>query len=71
MKTLSSEGTLEQFKGRNTGPVIQFIKYGISGGLATLTHIEKIIVVDHPSHFQIIKDCTHVFIQSSHFLSHF
>ena len=26
---------LEQFKGRDAGPVVQFIKYGIAGGLAT------------------------------------
>lgn len=26
---------LEQFKGREAGPVVQFIKYGIAGGVAT------------------------------------
>ena len=29
----------EQFMGRTAGPLIQFIKYGISGGLATVVHI--------------------------------
>ena len=30
---------IEQFMGREAGPLIQFIKYGIAGGVATLTHI--------------------------------
>lgn len=30
---------LEQFKGQNHGPLVQFIKYGIAGGLATTVHI--------------------------------
>jgi putative flippase GtrA len=30
---------LKQFMGREANPFIQFIKYGISGGLATATHI--------------------------------
>jgi putative flippase GtrA len=30
---------IKQFTGRDAGPVIQFIKYGIAGGIATLTHI--------------------------------
>jgi len=30
---------IEQFTGREAGPLIQFIKYGIAGGIATLTHI--------------------------------
>jgi len=32
-------GIIEQFMGREAGPVIQFIKYGIGGGLATGVHI--------------------------------
>ena len=32
-------GILEQFTGREAGPLIQFIKYAIGGGVATLTHI--------------------------------
>lgn len=32
-------GILEQFAGRDAGPLIQFIKYGIGGGLATVAHI--------------------------------
>ena len=39
MKIFLSKGLLEQFKGNNSGPVAQFIKYAITGGLATLTHI--------------------------------
>lgn len=30
---------IEQFTGREAGPLIQFIKYGIAGGVATFTHI--------------------------------
>ena len=30
---------LEQFRGRNHGPAVQFVKYGISGGVATVVHI--------------------------------
>ena len=30
---------IEQFTGHEAGPLVQFIKYGISGGLATLSHI--------------------------------
>ena len=30
---------LEQFLGRDAGPLVQFIKYGIAGGLATAVHI--------------------------------
>lgn len=30
---------LEQFTGREAGPLIQFIKYAIAGGVATATHI--------------------------------
>jgi putative flippase GtrA len=32
-------GIIEQFMGREAGPLIQFIKYAIGGGIATLTHI--------------------------------
>ena len=34
-----SDSYIEQFKGVEAGPVVQFIKYGISGGLATFVHI--------------------------------
>ena len=30
---------LRQFKGRQHGPLVQFIKYGIAGGIATAVHI--------------------------------
>lgn len=30
---------IDQFTGREAGPLIQFIKYAIGGGIATLTHI--------------------------------
>jgi putative flippase GtrA len=30
---------LQQFKQRDAGPLVQFIKYGISGGVATAVHI--------------------------------
>jgi putative flippase GtrA len=30
---------LEQFLGRDAGPMVQFIKYAIGGGVATATHI--------------------------------
>jgi len=30
---------LSQFKGHNHGPLVQFIKYGIAGGVATGVHI--------------------------------
>jgi putative flippase GtrA len=30
---------LNQFKGRQHGPLVQFIKYGIAGGIATAVHI--------------------------------
>lgn len=30
---------IEQFKGLDAGPLVQFIKYGIAGGLATFVHI--------------------------------
>ncbi len=30
---------LEQFMGRDAGPLIQFIKYGLAGGVATGAHI--------------------------------
>ena len=30
---------IEQFTGREAGPLIQFIKYAIGGGIATLVHI--------------------------------
>jgi putative flippase GtrA len=30
---------LEQFTGRDAGPVVQFVKYAIGGGMATATHI--------------------------------
>ena len=33
------EGILEQFTGRRHGPVVQFIKYAIAGGVATVVHI--------------------------------
>lgn len=32
-------GILEQFKRREAGPLVQFIKYGISGAIATTSHI--------------------------------
>lgn len=34
-----SQNYIEQFKGLDAGPLIQFIKYGIAGGLATFVHI--------------------------------
>ncbi|MBF0375858.1 MAG: GtrA family protein [Desulfamplus sp.] len=34
-----SKNYIEQFKGLEATPLIQFIKYGISGGLATFVHI--------------------------------
>ena len=34
-----NESYIEQFKGLEAGPLVQFIKYGISGGLATFVHI--------------------------------
>jgi putative flippase GtrA len=36
---MSQMTIVEQFKGRNAGPVVQFIKYGIGGGVATAVHI--------------------------------
>ena len=36
---LLSASYIEQFKGLEAGPLVQFIKYGISGGLATFVHI--------------------------------
>lgn len=30
---------IEQFMGREAGPLVQFIKYAIAGGAATVTHI--------------------------------
>ena len=30
---------VEQFMGREAGPLVQFIKYSIAGGIATATHI--------------------------------
>jgi putative flippase GtrA len=30
---------VDQFLGREAGPLVQFVKYGICGGVATLTHI--------------------------------
>lgn len=30
---------LKQFKGHEHGPLVQFIKYGIGGGIATVVHI--------------------------------
>jgi len=30
---------LEQFMGREAGPLVQFIKYGLAGGMATAVHI--------------------------------
>ena len=33
------EGIIDQFKGQEAGPTIQFVKYAISGGIATLFHI--------------------------------
>lgn len=30
---------IEQFLGRKSGPAVQFIKYGLSGGVATAVHI--------------------------------
>lgn len=30
---------VRQFKGREHGPLVQFIKYGLSGGVATAVHI--------------------------------
>lgn len=32
-------GLLRQFMGKEAGPLAQFIKYGVAGGLATLTYI--------------------------------
>ena len=34
-----SDSYIEQFKGVEAGPLVQFIKYGIAGGLATFVHI--------------------------------
>ena len=34
-----SESYIEQFKGVDASPLVQFVKYGISGGLATFVHI--------------------------------
>lgn len=34
-----SDNYIEQFKGVEAGPLIQFVKYGISGGFATFVHI--------------------------------
>lgn len=34
-----SKSYIDQFKGLEAGLLVQFIKYGISGGLATLVHI--------------------------------
>lgn len=39
MKSLFSKDLLEQLKGNNSSPVVQFVKYAIAGGLATLIHI--------------------------------
>ena len=33
------ENILRQFKGREHGPVVQFIKYAVAGGIATAAHI--------------------------------
>lgn len=35
----SLQDLIRQFKGREAHPFIQFIKYGIAGAIATLTHI--------------------------------
>ncbi|MBC8453718.1 GtrA family protein [PVC group bacterium] len=32
-------GIIEQFMGHDAGPLIQFIKYGIAGGISTVVHI--------------------------------
>jgi putative flippase GtrA len=32
-------GLLAQFTGRNHGPLVQFIKYGIAGSIATVVHV--------------------------------
>jgi putative flippase GtrA len=34
-----NESYIKQFKGLEAGPFVQFVKYGISGGLATFVHI--------------------------------
>ena len=39
MEVLLSDSYFEQFKGVEAGPLVQFLKYGISGGLATFVHI--------------------------------
>ena len=36
-----SNNYIEQFKGVEAGPLIQFVKYGISGGLATFVPIRS------------------------------
>lgn len=36
---LLNENYMEQFKGLEAGPLVQFIKYGIAGGIATFVHI--------------------------------
>jgi len=41
---------IRQFTGREAGPLVQFIKYGISGGIATATHI----VVFHIAAWKIL-----------------
>ena len=38
-EVLLSDNYFKQFKGVEAGPLVQFVKYGISGGLATFVHI--------------------------------
>jgi putative flippase GtrA len=38
-EVLLSDSYIEQFKGQEASPLVQFVKYGIAGGLATFVHI--------------------------------
>ena len=38
-QTADQKSLVKQFLGKEAGPLVQFIKYGISGGIATVTHI--------------------------------
>ena len=49
---------IEQFKGVEAGPLVQFVKYGISGGLATFVHI---VIFYFNRIYIIIKNCDYLF----------
>lgn len=58
---------IEQFMGRDAGPLVQFIKYGIAGGCATAAHI----VIFHLAAWKILpalqaKDAAVVFFKLSY-----